>query len=260
MKLLFLGDIIGEPGRIAVKALLPGLKKELGLDFVVANGENSAGGFGITAKVLDELLASGIDVVTSGNHIWDKKEVMQIIDTETRLLRPANYPEGVAGFGYRVYDTPGGLKIAVLNLEGRVYLSNIDCPFRTAKKAVNKIKEETNIIVVDFHAEITSEKNALGNYLDGEISALFGTHTHIQTADERILPGGTAYITDAGMCGATDSVIGIKKEMALQRFLYDIPVRFEVATGSVKINGVFIEIDEQTGKALSILRLSREHK
>ncbi len=260
MKLLFLGDVIGEPGRAAIKALLPGLKKEMGLDFVVVNGENSAGGFGITAKVLDELLSYGVDVVTSGNHIWDKKEVMQIIDTEKRLLRPANYPEGVAGFGYRIYDAPNGARVAVLNLEGRVYLSNIDCPFRKAKAIVNKIKEETNIIIVDFHAEITSEKNALGNFLDGEISAFFGTHTHIQTADERILPGGTAYITDAGMCGAIDSVIGIKKEMALQKFLYDIPVRFEVATGVVRINGAVVEIDETTGRAVSITRLSRQDK
>lgn len=260
MKVLFLGDIIGEPGRAAIKALLPELKKELGIDFTIANGENSAGGFGITGKVLDELLSMGIDVVTSGNHIWDKKEVMQIIDTETRLLRPANYPDGVAGFGYRIYDGPNKTRIAVLNLEGRVYLSNIDCPFRVSKKLVDKIKAETNIIIVDFHAEITSEKNALGQYLDGEVSAFFGTHTHIQTADERVLPGGTAYITDAGMCGSLDSVIGIKKENAWQRFLYDIPVRFEVATANVKINGVLVEIDEKTGRALSIIRISREHK
>jgi len=258
MRILFLGDIIGEPGRNAVKVLLPELRLEFKPDFVIANGENSAHGFGITPKILEDLLLSEIDVITSGNHIWDKKEVMQIIDSEPRLLRPANYPPGVAGIGFRVYTAVNGLKVGVLNLEGRVYLSNIDCPFRAAKEAVNILKKETNIIVIDFHAEITSEKNALAYYLDGEVSAVFGTHTHVQTADERILAHGTAFITDAGMCGSVDSVIGMKKELALQRFLYDIPVRFEVATANVKVHGVFVEIDDASGKAVSITRISRE--
>ncbi|MCX5776565.1 MAG: TIGR00282 family metallophosphoesterase [Candidatus Firestonebacteria bacterium] len=258
MKVLFFGDIIGEPGREALKVLLPELRREFKPDFVIANGENSAHGFGITPKILEDLFSFEIDVITSGNHIWDKKEVMQIIDTEPRLLRPANYPPGVAGIGFKVYTALTGIKIGVLNLEGRVFLSNIDCPFRAAKEAIKTLKEETKIIIVDFHAEITSEKNALAYYLDGEASAIFGTHTHVQTADERILPGGTAFITDAGMCGSANSVIGMKKELALQRFLYDIPVRFEVATDKIKINGVFVEIEDSTGKALSITRISRD--
>ena len=259
MRILFLGDIIGEAGRDAIKVLLPDLKREFKPDFVVANGENSAHGFGITPKVLEDLFSFEIDVITSGNHIWDKKEVMQIIDKEPRLLRPANYPPGVAGIGYKVYTTVNGLKLGVLNLEGRVYLSNIDCPFRTAKEAIKQLKAETNTIIIDFHAEITSEKNALACYLDGEVSAVFGTHTHVQTADERILQGGTAFITDAGMCGAMDSVIGMKKEQALQRFLFDIPVRFEVATSNIKVNGVFVETDDVSGRAVSITRISREY-
>jgi len=259
MKILFFGDIIGEPGRDAVKVLLPELRREFKPDFVIANGENSAHGFGITPKILEDLFSFEIDVITSGNHIWDKKEVMQIIDKEPRLLRPANYPPGVAGIGYKVYTAANDVKIGVLNLEGRVYLSNIDCPFRTAKEAVKILKAETNIIFIDFHAEITSEKNALAYYLDGEVSAVFGTHTHVQTADERILPNGTAFITDAGMCGSTDSVIGMKKELALQRFLYDIPVRFEVATANVKVNGVFVEVDDISGRATAICRFSREY-
>ncbi|MFH1073971.1 MAG: TIGR00282 family metallophosphoesterase [Candidatus Firestonebacteria bacterium] len=259
MKILFFGDIIGEPGRDAIKVLLPELRREFKPDFVIANGENSAHGFGITPKVLEDLFSFEIDVITSGNHIWKKKEIMQVIDNEPRLLRPANYPPGVAGIGYRVYTAVNGLKIGVLNLEGRVYLANIDCPFRAAKEAVKILKAETNTIIIDFHAEITSEKNALACYLDGEVSAVFGTHTHVQTADERILPAGTAFITDAGMCGSMDSVIGVKKELSLQRFLYDIPVRFEVATGNVRVNGVFVEIDDTSGKAVSITRINREY-
>lgn len=256
MRILFIGDIIGSPGREAVKEMLPEIREKNKIDFTIVNAENAAGGFGITPKVLNELFFCGVDVATSGNHIWDKKEVMEVIDKEERLLRPANYPEGVAGKGFGIYIAKDGIKIGVLNLEGRVYLANIDCPFKTSKLLIRKMKETADIIIVDFHAEITSEKIALGWYLDGEVSAVIGTHTHIQTADERILPGGTAYITDAGMTGGYDSVIGIKKEIALQRFLFHIPVKFELSSENIKLSGVIMEIDEKTGKALDIKRVN----
>lgn len=254
MKILLIGDIIGKPGRLAVKEILPKVTKEHSIFFTLANVENSAGGFGVTPQVLNELFSYGIDVATSGNHIWDKKEIMEVIDKENRLLRPANYPEGVSGCGAKIYIKEK-YKIAVLNLEGRIYLPLLDCPFKVGKYKAQELAEETKIIIVDFHAEITSEKIALGYYLDGDVTAVLGTHTHIQTADERILPRGTAYITDVGMTGPYDSVIGIKKEIALQRFLLHVPVKFEVANWDIKFCAVIVDVDDHTGKALSIKRI-----
>lgn len=258
MKILFIGDIIGAPGRLAIREILPKIKKDNNICFTIANIENSAGGFGVTPQVLDELFSYGIDVGTSGNHIWDRKEILQIMDSERRLLRPANYPDGVAGFGSNIFTTNEGYKIGVLNLAGRVYMPNLNCPFNVGKAEVKKLKEKTNIIVVDFHAEVTSEKIALGWYLDGEISSIIGTHTHIQTADEKILTNGTSYITDVGMTGPYDSVIGVKKELALRRFLFQIPVKFEVASEKVKFCAVIVDIEVNSGKSTSIQRISIE--
>jgi metallophosphoesterase (TIGR00282 family) len=226
------------------------------VDLVIANGENAAGGFGITEETANDLYKCGIDVLTSGNHIWDKKDSLDFINREGKLLRPANYPEGTPGQGSAIYTTAGGTKVAVLNLEGRVFMNNLDCPFRTADRELDRLRTETAIILVDFHAEATSEKTSLGWYLDGRVSALIGTHTHIQTADERLLPGGTAYITDAGMTGSFDSVIGVKKEEAITKFLSQLPVKFEVAKNNLRLNGVTVTVDEQSGKALSIERIN----
>jgi 2',3'-cyclic-nucleotide 2'-phosphodiesterase len=224
-------------------------------DLVIANGENSAGGFGITPDIADELFFMGIDVITSGNHVWDKKEIEPYLGKQDRLIRPANYPSGVPGFGSVIVTTPGGAKAGVLNLEGRVFMSNLDDPFRTGELEIEKIKKETPIVIIDFHAEATSEKIALALYLDGKASAVIGTHTHVQTADERILPNGTAFITDAGMTGPSDSVIGVKKDQAIARFLYQTPHRFELPKGPVHLNAVFIELDDVSGKARSIERI-----
>jgi 2',3'-cyclic-nucleotide 2'-phosphodiesterase len=256
VKLLFIGDIIGKPGRQAVSRELHRLVDRHMVDLVVANGENAAGGFGITEETASDLFKCGIDVLTSGNHIWDKKDSLAFIIREERILRPANYPEGTPGRGSGVYRTAGGVRIAVLNLEGRVFMNNLDCPFRTADREIARLKEETPIILVDFHAEATSEKNSLGWYLDGRVSAMIGTHTHVQTADERILPGGTAYLTDAGMSGSMDSVIGIKKEEAITKFLSQLPTKFEVAKNNLRLNGVVVEVDEMSGKALSMERIN----
>ena len=256
MKILFIGDIVGKPGRKAVRALLPGIVGQYRVDIVVANCENAAGGFGVTRKIVDELYHNEIDILTSGNHIWDKKETIYFIDDYETLLRPANYPEGTVGKGSVVIDTRLGISLGVLNLEGRIFMKPLDCPFRVAEKEIEKLKQKTDIIIVDFHAEATSEKEALGWFLDGKVSAVLGTHTHVQTADERVLPLGTAYITDAGMTGSFDSVLGMRKEVALERFLTLLPNRFDVAKGDVRLQGVLIDIDDRTGKALSIERLS----
>ena len=261
MKVLFIGDIVGKPGRKAVSALLPGIVGQYGVDIVIANCENAAGGFGVTRKVVDELYHNEIDILTSGNHIWDKKEVSSFIDDYETLLRPANYPEGTVGRGSVVIKTRlRGISLGVLNLEGRVFMKPLDCPFRVADREIEKLKRETDIIIVDMHAEATSEKEALGWFLDGKVSAVLGTHTHVQTADERVLPGGTAYITDVGMTGPFDSVLGIKKEVALERFLTLLPNRFDVAKGDVRFQGVLIDIDNNTGRSLSIERLSVDIK
>lgn len=225
------------------------------VDFVVANGENAAAGFGLTTDVVSQLFKEGVDVLTSGNHIWDKKEIFPQLDQDERLLRPANYPEDLPGQGVGFYRTPGGVSVAVINLEGRVFMNNLECPFRTADRLLDQIKDQAKVIFVDFHAEVTSEKQALGFYLDGRVSAVVGTHTHVQTADETILPGGTAYLTDAGMTGARDAVIGMRKEGALDRFLTQLPARLEVAKGDPALCGALVDIDESTGKARSIERV-----
>lgn len=255
MRLLMIGDVVGRSGRRAVKVNLSGLKREFDLDLVIANGENAAGGNGITKELAQELFSSGVDVLTMGNHVWNKKEAFEYIDRETRIVRPANYPPGTPGVGANVYETRRKVKVAVINLSGRVFLQAIDCPFRKADEMVERMKEKARVVVVDFHAEATSEKVAMGWYLDGKVSAVVGTHTHVQTADERILPGGTAYITDLGMTGPWNSVIGVKKEIIIDKFVTQIPQRFEVAPGPFQFNGVVIDIDEETGEASSIRRI-----
>jgi 2',3'-cyclic-nucleotide 2'-phosphodiesterase len=255
MRILFIGDIVGKPGRRAVRELLPEIVEEKRIDFVIANCENAAAGFGVTGEIVEELYDNHIDVLTSGNHFWDKKEVMEFVGECETLLRPANYPEGVPGRGSVVIPTRGGIHVGVLNLAGRVFMHPLDCPFRTADREIEKMKKKTRVIIVDMHAEATSEKIAMSWYLDGRVSAVLGTHTHVQTADERILPGGTACITDVGMTGPFDSVIGIKKDSILQRFLLQIPNRFDVAKGDVRLQGVLIDIGPK-GDAVGVERLS----
>lgn len=250
---LFIGDIIGRPGRNAVKKFLPSLKQKYRPTWIVANGENAAGGVGITEEIGNGLFEL-VDVLTSGNHIWDKKEAIPYMEKEPRLLRPANYPPRNPGRGAYVASDAQGRKLGVLNLQGRVFMEAIDCPFRTADEELKKLKEATSAVLVDFHAEATSEKQALGWYLDGRVSAVIGTHTHVPTADERILPGGTAYITDVGMAGGLNSVIGIRKDQALDKFLTARPQRFEPEKDGLFLSAVFVEIEEKTGKALSIKR------
>jgi metallophosphoesterase (TIGR00282 family) len=259
MKILFIGDIVGKLGRNAIKALLPSVVSKYKIDLVIANGENSAAGFGFTDKTVAEIFSSGVHVITSGNHVWDKKEFIPQISKEDRVLRPLNYPPGVPGFGSLVYPIRNGLKVAVINLSGRVFMSNIDCPFRIGKEEVKRLSEITKLIIVDFHAEATSEKIAFGYYMDGKVSAVVGTHTHVQTADERILSGGTAYITDVGMTGPFDSVIGIDKEQIIQRFLTSMPMRFETAKGEGIFSAVVIEINEESGKSTAIQRLQLKY-
>ncbi len=255
MRILFIGDIVGKAGRQAVEGLLERCVADHQIDFTVANGENAAGGMGITPVIASEFLDLGIDVLTSGNHIWAKKEIIPFLDEEERLLRPANYPDRVPGRGAGIFQLGNGKKIGVLNIEGRVFMRNLECPFRVSEKEVEKLKEKTPVILVDFHAEATSEKVALGWFLNGKVSAVVGTHTHVQTADERILSGGTAYITDVGMTGPLASVIGIRRQIALERFLTQVPVKFDVATEEIELQGVILEVDEQTGKSRSIERV-----
>lgn len=255
MRLLLIGDVVGRIGRRAVKVNLAELRREFNLDFVIANGENAAGGAGITRETAQELFSYGVDVLTMGNHVWNVKAAFDYIDHEKRIVRPANYPPGSPGTGFNVFETRQKVKIGVINLAGRVFLQSLDCPFRMADEAVAKIKKITNIIVIDFHAETTSEKAAMGWYLAGRVSAVVGTHTHVQTADERILPGGTAYITDLGMTGPYNSVIGIKKETAINKFISQIPQRFEVANGPYQFNAAIVDIDDYTGEASSIVRI-----
>ena len=256
VSILFIGDIVGKPGRHALGQQLHKLVDRYRVDLVIANGENSAGGFGITPDKARELFDLGVHVITTGNHVWDKKESTGFLDREAAVLRPANYPPGVPGHGSAVATTSGGIKVGVLNLEGRIFMSPIDCPFRTADRELARLQAETPIVLVDFHAEATSEKVALGWYLDGRASAVIGTHTHVQTADERILPQGTAYMTDAGMTGAFDSVIGVRKEEPIQRFLTQLPAKFEVAKKDVRLNGLQLTVDEATGRALSVERVA----
>jgi metallophosphoesterase (TIGR00282 family) len=257
MKILILGDIVGRPGRRILKELLPDCIRKYGADMVIANGENAASGNGITEDVAREIYDSGVDVITMGNHTWDKKQILDFIDHDTNIIRPANYPPGTPGRGWTVYEIKAGMpKVAVLNLMGRVYLNPIDCPFRGADAILEEIHKETPVVIVDFHAEATSEKIAMGWYLDGKVSAVVGTHTHVQTADERILPQGTAYITDMGMTGPRDSVLGIKPDIILKKFLSQMPVRFEIAEGTAQINAVCITVDDKTGLAAHIERIN----
>jgi len=258
MNILFIGDIVGSPGREAIKKLLPGLIKEHSLDFVVANAENVAGGSGITLRTAEDLFASGIDVLTSGDHIWKRSEIFELLDNEKRILRPLNFPITSPGKGSTSFKTKAGKNVGVINVNGRVFMEPLECPFKTSLQAAEELSKETDIIIVDMHAEATSEKVALGWYLDGKVSAVLGTHTHIQTADEKILPKGTAYITDAGMTGPYDSVIGRKVEDVLKRFLTLIPTRFEVAENNIQLHGVLLNINDKTGKAISIERVQKK--
>ncbi len=255
MRVLFIGDIIGDVGRKIISKNLDTLVDEYRINLVIANGENAAGGFGITPKIADDLFELGIDVITSGNHIWDKKEILPYIEKERRLLRPANYPEGVQGFGDVTVYTDSGDRVAILNLMGRVFMGNFDCPFRHFKRELARLKVGADAIIIDFHAEATSEKLAFGWFADGDVAAVIGTHTHVQTADEQILPKGTAYITDVGMTGPLNSVIGIEKEMIIEKYLTLLPRRFEVAKRNPVISAVVVDIDKKDGKAVSIERL-----
>lgn len=254
MNVLFIGDVVGKPGRTAVKALLPGLIERYKISFVIANGENLAGGFGITEKVAEELFNSGIHLLTTGNHVWDKKESLSYIAKENRILRPINYPSGVPGYG-SIIQSINALKIATINVSGRVFMSHMDCPFRTAEEEIKRLREITTIIIVDFHGEATSEKMAFAYFVDGRVSAVIGTHTHVQTADERLLPRGTAYITDVGMTGPIEGIIGVRKEEVIERFLCQMPRKFEVAKGTVSFEAVVIEVNRDTGTSTSIQRI-----
>jgi metallophosphoesterase (TIGR00282 family) len=255
MRILFIGDIVGKAGRKAIDGVLERAISDYGIEFTIANGENAAGGMGITPVIAIEILDQGVDVLTSGNHIWAKKEIIPFLNEESRILRPANYPEGVPGKGTGVYESSSGQKVGVLTQEGRVFMRHLDCPFRVGERKIEILRSETNILVVDFHAEATSEKVAMGWFLNGKVSAVLGTHTHIQTSDEKILSEGTAYITDVGMTGPLDSVIGIRKEIALERLLTQVPWKFDVATEKIELQGVVIEIDSKTGKSQNIQRI-----
>ena len=255
MKLLFIGDIVGQPGRRAVAELLPKLREQHALDFVIANGENSAGGSGITPKTAGEIFDAGVDVITSGDHLWDQKEVIELLTNEKRFLRPLNYPPGTPGHGSGIFEIRNS--IAVLNAQGRTFMQPpMEHPFLLAAEEVKRLREQTKIIFVDFHAEATSEKIAFARFLDGQVSAVVGTHTHVQTADEQIFPGGTAYLSDAGFTGPHESVLGREIEPVIRRFLTGMPQRFEVAKGRVLLHGVVIEINDATGEALKIQRVA----
>src|SRR5688572_7494447 len=256
MNLLFVGDIFGKPGREIARRAIPALVATRAIDLVIANVENSAAGFGVTGDIADTILELGVDVMTSGNHVWDKKEVIEYIARQPRLLRPGNFPAGVPGRGSHLARTRTGEPVGVINLMGRVFMTPLDDPFALAVKEIETLRSKTRVIVVDFHAEATSEKVAMGWHLDGRATAVIGTHTHVQTADERILPKGTAYLTDAGMTGPHDSIIGMETEPSLSRFLTAMPSRFEPATGNPRLNGIVVEADEKTGRALAVTRIS----
>ncbi len=258
MKLLFLGDIVGEPGRRVVRTLLPRILKQHDVQFVIANGENSAGGNGITLTIAHEFFEAGIDVITTGDHVWDQKETAGFLPREPRVLRPLNYPAGVPGNGSVIVQKAGLPPVAVLNLQARTFMPVLENPFTIGPIEVAQLRSKTRILFVDFHGEATSEKIAFGRLLDGTVSAVVGTHTHVQTADEWIMPKGSAYLTDAGFCGPHDSVLGREVEPILRRFLTNMPARFEIATGRILIQGCVIDIDEVTGLARSIRRLSEQ--
>jgi len=256
VRLLFIGDIVGRPGRELVRHGLRGLVEHHRIDLVIANAENAAAGFGVTREIGEQLLDYGVDVMTSGNHIWDKKEALDYIGTEPRLIRPANYPAGAPGNGSYLARTRADVSVGVINVMGRVFMLNIDDPFQVVLREIEALRQRARILFVDFHAEATSEKVAMGWHLDGRVTAVVGTHTHVQTADERVLPGGTAYITDVGMTGPHDSVIGVETQAALNRFLTALPQKFETATTNPRLHAVVIEADAQTGRAVDIERLS----
>ena len=256
LKILFIGDIVGSPGRKIVHDRLSDILSQRSIDLCIANGENSASGFGITPRLAEELFSCGIDVLTGGNHIWDRKEILEYLPHQPRLLRPANFPNGLPGGGLYLGETKTGIPYAVLNLQGRTFMVALDDPFRAAMRELEKIPSEVKVIFVDMHAEATSEKQAMGWYLDGKVSVVVGTHTHVPTADYHVLPGGTAYTTDVGMTGPHDSVIGMEKEGVLQRFLDALPARFVVAERDVQMNTVLVDVDESTGRARSIERLN----
>lgn len=258
MKVLFIGDVVGEPGRDAVQTVLPELQREERFDFVIANGENAAGGIGITHDTAQDLYDAGVDAITLGNHAWDRREALRLVAEDKRVIRPANYPPGAPGSGGTALRVRDGLQIGIINLCGRAFsMPNLDCPFRAADQLIETLARETKCIVVDIHAEATSEKVALGWYLAGRVSAVIGTHTHVQTADERILPNGTAYLTDVGMTGPRDSVIGIKRELIIQRFISQLPVRFDVADGETIFSAISMELDNASGRATALRRISR---
>jgi metallophosphoesterase (TIGR00282 family) len=255
MKILFIGDVVGKPGRDALAALVPKLRKQQGLDLVIANGENSAHGAGLTASTVAALLDSGVDVITAGDHTWDQKEIYEVIEREPRLIRPLNFPPSAPGHGSTVVNVGDKTAVGVVNLIGRVFMPANDCPFRAAQAEVAKLRRQTSVIIVDMHAEATSEKIAMGRFLDGQVSAVLGTHTHIATADEQILSKGTAYISDVGMSGPYDSVLGRDVEAVLKRFLTQMPQKMEVASGNVALCGVILDVDENSGRARSIERV-----
>jgi 2',3'-cyclic-nucleotide 2'-phosphodiesterase len=256
LKVLFLGDIVGKPGRAAVRHFVPILRERYALDVCLGNSENSAGGAGITPDSADDLLEAGLDLLTSGNHTWSRREIVPYLERSgSRQLRPANYPDGAPGRGHAIVTGRGGRKLGVINLEGRVFMKPLDCPFRTAERLIAELRQETPCILVDMHCEATSEKNAMGHFLDGRVSAVLGTHTHIQTADDRVLRGGTAYQTDVGMCGPWDSVIGLRKESAIERFLTARHTPFETAQGETVLQGAIVDIDDATGRARAIERI-----
>ncbi len=257
MRVLFLGDVMGRPGRQAVREALPGLKKEFGLDLVIANAENASGGLGVMPKSARDLIQSGVDIMTSGNHVWKHKEIEEYLDREPRLLRPANFPPGLPGSGLGIYSTDNDTPVAVINLLGRTYMDLADCPFQAAAKLLESVPPEVRVRIVDFHAEATSEKKAMAFYLDGKVSAVLGTHTHVQTNDPQIFPKGTAYLTDLGMCGVEMSILGMDHKNIIERFITRLPRRFELARGDIGLRGAIMDIDEETGLARGIETLSR---
>jgi 2',3'-cyclic-nucleotide 2'-phosphodiesterase len=256
MQILFVGDIFGKPGREAARRAIPALVDQRGIDFVIANVENSAAGFGVTGDIAETILGFGVDVMTSGNHVWDKKEVLEYMPGQPKLLRPANYPAGVPGRGSHIGRTRTGEPIAVLNLMGRVFMTPLDDPFAVALREIENLRAKARVIFVDFHAEASSEKAALGWHLDGRVTAVVGTHTHVQTADERLLPKGTAYVTDVGMTGPHDSIIGVTVDAALGRFVNGLPAKFEPATGPAHLNAVIVTADPASGRATGIERIN----
>ena len=257
MKLLFVGDIVGRPGRDLIRRHVRALASKYGADLVIANGENAAGGAGITRENMLEILAAGVDVITTGNHVWDKRETLEFIGNEPRLIRPANYPEGTPGLGSYVASARNGVRVGVINVMGRIFMNPIDDPFRVVEREIGRVRDDgAAVIFVDFHAEATSEKIAFAWHLDGKVAAVVGTHTHVQTADERIMPGGTAALTDAGMTGPHDGVIGMDKDGVIARFVSGLPARFDSASGDFRLHGVVITVDPSTGRSTAIERIA----